>query len=310
MDNTFELDNIHFRYPRSNTEALRGVSLDIPAGCCFGLLGPNGAGKTTLMRILSSDLEPGSGEIRFEGSAFAPIRPEVRLAIGIAPQEIALYSEMSATENLQFWGGMYNIPKAELTDRTRELLNAVGLSERANDRVENYSGGMKRRLNFACALIHRPRVLMLDEPTAGVDPQSRSLLFDLIESVLKQGVTVLYSTHYMEEAERLCNKIAVIDHGGVLACGAHEDLIKTRKLPTKLILQFASPAITAQIYDSKRLAEFGTQSIIDQSIVVLLNRPIPETIAHISDLPYSAIEIERPSLETLFLDLTGRTLRE
>ncbi|MGI8691084.1 MAG: ABC transporter ATP-binding protein [Thermomicrobiales bacterium] len=208
-------------------EAVRGVSLTIRSGEIYGLLGPNGAGKSTTINMLATYLAPTSGAATIAG---LPVTAGARVKriIGVVPQEIALYDDMTAVENMRFFGEIYGITGGALADRITDLLTLVGLNDRRDDKVSEYSGGMKRRLNLAVSVIHRPRFLMLDEPTVGVDPQSREALFELTEKLRDDGMAILYTTHYMEEAERLCNRIAIMDEGQIVAQGTLEDLLTLR----------------------------------------------------------------------------------
>ena len=208
-------------------EAVRGVSLTIRAGEIFGLLGPNGAGKSTTINMLATYLAPTSGTASVAGMPVTA-GARVKRTIGVVPQEIALYDDMTAAENMRFFGEIYGVTGATLATRVTELLTLVGLNERRNDKVSAYSGGMKRRLNLAVSVIHRPRFLMLDEPTVGVDPQSREALFELTERLRDEGLAILYTTHYMEEAERLCDRVAVMDEGRIVAQGTLEELLSLR----------------------------------------------------------------------------------
>ncbi len=208
-----EVRNLRKNYGK--LEALKGISFSIDEGEFDGLLGPNGAGKTTTISIMSSILVPDGGEVSINGKNIYTHSRESKQIIGVVPQEIALYSDFSAMENLIFWGGLYGVPDNELKRRAKELLQMVGLSDRANDKVSSYSGGMKRRINIAAALLHRPKVLFMDEPTVGIDPQSRNLIFEVLEKLHHNGMTIIYTTHYMEEAERFCDCIGIIDHGQI-----------------------------------------------------------------------------------------------
>lgn len=207
-----------------NIESLKGISFNIGKGEIFGLLGPNGAGKSTTVNILNTLLKPDSGEIYIDGLNIFENPDSCKKLMGVVPQEIALYDNMSAYENLLFWGGLYNVPKRELRANAKKILELVGLAGRNNDRIRTFSGGMKRRINIACSLLHNPQILILDEPTAGVDPQNRNHIFDLIERLNQDGMTVIYTTHYMEEAERLCDRIAIIDLGTIKAEGTLDEL--------------------------------------------------------------------------------------
>jgi ABC-2 type transport system ATP-binding protein len=208
-------------------EAVRGVSLTIRSGEIYGLLGPNGAGKSTTINMLATYLAPTSGTATIAGMPVTA-GARVKRIIGVVPQEIALYDDMTAAENMRFFGEIYGIAGSALADRTTDLLTLVGLNERRDDKVSEYSGGMKRRLNLAVSVIHQPRFLMLDEPTVGVDPQSREALFELTEKLRDDGMAILYTTHYMEEAERLCDRIAIMDEGQIVAQGTLEDLLTLR----------------------------------------------------------------------------------
>src|SRR5437660_1081505 len=219
-----EVIDIRKRYGKN--VAVDGVSLSVSAGEMFGLLGPNGAGKTTLISILSGLMDADAGEVRLFGQRFTRSDRELRRLIGIGTQDLSIYPELSARENLRFFGKLYGMDRMVLQARVDELLTAVGLSDRANDRAGTFSGGMKRRLNLAAAVVHRPKLLFLDEPTTGVDPQSRNHIFEQVKALNAVGVTVLYTSHYMEEVEKLCKRIAVLDNGKVLACDTLPNLLR------------------------------------------------------------------------------------
>ena len=210
--------DVHKRY--GPIEALSGVSFDVHAGELFGLLGPNGAGKTTLLSIVSCLLEATSGEVRILGHTASTSDRQLRRSIGIVPQELAVYGELNVRENLNFFGSLYGISGEALSRRVDEVLAAVGLTDRANDRVQHFSGGMKRRLNLGAAIVHQPRLLLLDEPTTGVDPQSRNHIFEEVRRLADQGVAIVYTSHYIEEVQTLCSRVGIIDHGRLIACDA------------------------------------------------------------------------------------------
>ena len=210
-----EVSNLSKIY--GDVQAVDGISFEIQQGEIFGLLGPNGAGKTTTINVLCTYTEPTAGEVTIAGHSVTTEPEAVKRAIGVAPQDIALYPDLNGVENLRFFGRMYDVPKARLEQRIGELLELVGLAEHAHKRVEHYSGGMKRRLNLAVGLLSEPRFLMLDEPTVGVDPQSRNAIFENIQALNRQGLTILYTTHYMEEAELLCDRVAIMDEGQIIA---------------------------------------------------------------------------------------------
>ena len=218
------VSNLSKKY--DSQQALNGINFEIKEGEFFGLLGPNGAGKTTTISIMSTILEPSGGVVKIDGLDVASKSAECKRRIGVVPQEIALYNELSAYQNLLFWGSLYDVPKPELKKRIEEILKLFGLWDRKDDKVKTYSGGMKRRINIASALLHQPKVLFMDEPTVGIDPQSRNLIYEVIEKLHKDGMTIVYTTHYMEEAERFCDRIAIIDNGQIIAQGSLNELKK------------------------------------------------------------------------------------
>ena len=281
--------------------AVDGVSFEVRRGETFGFLGPNGAGKTTTILLLVGALRPDAGEIEIDG-AKDPTRPDVRRGIGIAPQAIALYDALTARENLAFFGSVHGLAGAALEARIAHGLEFAGLADRGGHRVETFSGGMKRRLNIACALVHDPQVLLLDEPTAGVDPQSRLHLMERIERLRDAGRTVLYTTHAMEEAQRLCDRVAILDHGKVLAEGTVPDLVARHGGMSSIEAEFERPPADAAALGG--VAE-GSRVRIDAE------RPL-EVAARLASCgtPLVSLEIRKPSLETVFLALTGRRLRD
>ncbi|MEE4213504.1 MAG: ABC transporter ATP-binding protein [Bacteroidales bacterium] len=222
MDQIIEVKSISKYY--GNIMSLRDISFNIRRGEIFGLLGPNGAGKSTTVNILNTLLKPDSGEIYCDGINIFNKTDHCKMMMGVVPQEIALYENLTAFENLVFWGGLYKVPKSELKENAVEMLELVGLSSRKNDRIKTFSGGMKRRINIACSLLHKPKILVMDEPTSGVDPQNRNHIFNVIENLNREGMTIIYTTHYMEEAERLCDTIAIIDLGTIRAQGTMQEL--------------------------------------------------------------------------------------
>lgn len=207
-----------------NIKALENVSFNIEKGEIFGILGPNGAGKSTIVNILNTLVKPDEGTVIIDGINIKNDGRNIKLFTGVVPQEIALYEELSAYENLMFWGGLYDIPKQELKKNVDKTLGIVDLANRKDDRIKTFSGGMKRRINIACSLLHNPKILILDEPTVGVDPQNRNHIFEVIERLNDEGMTIIYTTHYMEEAERFCDKIAIMDEGRIIAQGTLKEL--------------------------------------------------------------------------------------
>ena len=292
--------------------ALRGISFDILPGELFGLLGPNGAGKTTTISILSTLLPPDEGSITMAGLDLKKNPEGFKKNIGVVPQEIALYNELTAYANLVFWGSLYSVPKAALTSRINQTLQQVGLFDRRNDKVKTYSGGMKRRINIAAALLHRPKILFMDEPTVGIDPQSRNLIFEVVEKLHKEGMTIVYTTHYMEEAERLCDRIAIIDNGQIVGQGTLDELKRSSQSKETIVVTFANLSddlmkkISLEWSDSKRLEDsihFYTMNVRgDLSRVILRCSELGLDVLH--------IDVQKVNLETVFLSLTGKQLRD
>jgi ABC-2 type transport system ATP-binding protein len=281
--------------------AVADVSFEVQRGETFGLLGPNGAGKTTTILMLSGALRPDAGEVFVNGAA-DPTRPEVRCQLGVAPQALALYEPLSARENLTFFGKLYGLAGQRLRERVAWALELAGLGDRSSDRVATYSGGMKRRLNLACALVHDPPVVFLDEPTAGVDPQSRNHLFEVIEGLTAGGGTVLYTTHYMEEAERLCDRVAVMDHGRILAVDTVEGLIARHG---------GQATIEAEL-DAVPPDPCRLPGKLDGRVLRLQTEQPLEEAARLASqgLKFRRFHVEQPNLEMVFLALTGRRLRD
>ena len=266
--------------------ALDGLSLEVRRGEIFGLLGPNGAGKTTTVGLAIGLLAPDEGTVTIAGFG-SPSSPTVRARIGLAPQALALYDGLSGEENVAFFGSVYGLAGARLAERVKAALAFVGLLDRARDRVGTYSGGMKRRLNLAVALVHDPELILLDEPTAGVDPQSRNLIFDNVRRLREAGKTIVYTTHYMEEAERLCDRVGIVDHGRLLALGT---------VPELMAAHGGRPVL---------VAEAG-----GEEIRVEADDPLLELNRLAAGRPVSAFRVERANLEQVFLHLTGRQLRD
>ena len=293
-------------------QALKGVSFEIKAGELFGLLGPNGAGKTTTISILSTLLRPDEGDVTLAGIDLKKDPQECKKTIGVVPQEIALYNELTAHANLVFWGGLYGVPKTELESRIDQLLRKVGLHDRRNDKVKTYSGGMKRRINIAAALLHRPTILFMDEPTVGIDPQSRNLIFDVVENLHKEGMTIVYTTHYMEEAERLCDRIAIIDDGRIVGQGTLDELKRSIQSMETIVVTVTNVSddleqkVAAEWPACKRVGDAfhfqTTNAKNDLSKIILKCSGLGLDILH--------IEIQKVNLETVFLSLTGKQLRD
>jgi ABC-2 type transport system ATP-binding protein len=293
--------------------AVKGVSFDVQAGEIFSLLGPNGAGKSTTISMLSCLLDPTQGDALVMGHSVRREPMAVKASIGVVPQEIALYQDLSARENLNFWGKMYGLRGAALRQRVDEVLEMVGLTDRQKDRVDKYSGGMKRRLNIGIALLHRPEVIIMDEPTVGIDPQSRRNILDGVKAFNRDGMTVLYTTHYMEEAQELSDHIAIMDEGEIIAYGTHDELVKIVGELDRIDLTMNAPSERV-VEDWRATAGVHTVSAEDGTLTLLVNDSnlvLPRLFesANQAGVRITSIEIQEPNLEAVFLHLTGRALR-
>jgi ABC-2 type transport system ATP-binding protein len=294
--------------------AVNHVSFECAEGEIFGLLGPNGAGKTTTISMVAGLLRPDSGGVRIDGLDIAQKPSEVKRRIGVVPQEIALYEDLTAKENLDFWGGVYGMTGSDLSARRDELLRLVDLKDRAGDRVREFSGGMKRRLNLALGLVHRPRLILLDEPTVGIDPQARINILDVVRELVRQGTSVLYTTHYLEEAESLCDRLAIMDHGSVLATGSIDELKRELGEGSLITLTGIEHSETlsgiVERTEGLSLIELGDER------AMLSVAAGAAGIGHALEALYGGglspaqVQIKEPSLEDLFIKLTGRELRD
>lgn len=294
-------------------KALNNISFHITEGDVFGLLGPNGAGKSTTINILSTLLQEDSGEIIVNGLNLRENKDVCKLMIGVVPQEIALYRDLSAYDNLLFWGGLYKIPKASLKAKANEVLALVGLGDRKNEPLKNYSGGMKRRVNIAASILHQPKILLMDEPTVGIDPQSRSYIFEIIQQLNDNGMTIIYTTHYMEEAERMCDKIAIIDSGSIKAIGSMEELRKASATNDTLQIKVShiDPSVIDHLHLSLRV-KADYESRVLEIECENISREITGVLKSIQDtgVIIESIDTQRANLESVFLKLTGKHLRD
>jgi ABC-2 type transport system ATP-binding protein len=311
-DNIIEAQGLVKRY--GDVEAVCGISFAIRRGEIFGFLGPNGAGKTTTISMLSCLLEPSDGTAIVAGHDVVKASQQVKRRIGLVPQELALYPTLSARDNLNFYGRIYGMRGRALRQRVDEALEMVGLAERAGGAVETFSGGMKRRLNIAAGLLHRPEVLFLDEPTVGVDPQSRNAIFEHVERLNAAGMTILYTTHYMEEAERLCHRVAIIDQGRIIALDTPRKLIAD--LGGGIIhLGVANGMAEGLLEQIRALPEVRAVTRLDGKVKVEATRAQEALIRLLelfnrTDTDVTALEVLEPNLETVFLHLTGKRLRD
>jgi ABC-2 type transport system ATP-binding protein len=304
----------HLRKLYGELVAVDDATFTAGAGQIFGLLGPNGAGKSTTIGCISGLLKPGGGVVKVLGHDVVTDGLAARAALGIVPQELALYEELSATENLRYWGAAYGMGGADLKRRVDEVLEVLGLLDRAREPIKKYSGGMKRRLNFGCGIVHRPKVLLLDEPTVGVDPQSRVRLLELVREQARAGACVLYTTHYMEEAQALCDRLAIVDHGKIIAMGTLNEL---RRMMGERDLVRLTGVLDSQKTQAAVADIEGVEVVsVDAEYLILsvegASRRLPALFAALAGAGAEIREttIAQPSLETLFIKLTGRELRE
>ncbi len=298
-----------------SVQAVKGISFVMEKGEIFSLLGPNGAGKTTTLAMLCGLLKPTSGEAILGGYSILRQPFQVKSMIGVIPQDLALYYPLSARQNLTFWGRLQGMDRKQLQMRTDEVLEQVSLLDRANDRVETYSGGMQRRLNVAIGLLHNPAFLLMDEPTVGIDPQSRRGILDLVKDLRSQGITILYTTHYMEEAAEISDRVGIMDHGELIALGTQQELIERIGQQEMLRLHFSDEQILDPLVSRLRSIPgvLSVAALEDQLVLAIPDaaRILPDVITATQQagIPVKAIEIEEPSLEAVFLHLTGRGLR-
>ncbi len=311
-----EADNLRKRF--HDTPALDGVSLSIERGEVFGLLGPNGAGKTTTLRIIAGLLAADSGTLTRDGCPLDPTALDYRRSLGFAPQNIAAYPELTALENLRFFGRLYGLKRSSLARRTAEILDLTGLTPRRHGRIETFSGGMKRRLNFGIALLHEPDLLILDEPTVGVDPQSRAHLIAQTRALRDRGVSVIYASHYMEEVQSVCDRVAIMDQGRVIVCDTLHDLLHRLdaetvvEIPAKAVeaLDAITPVVDRVDRRGDRISLFVRQPESDGASGI--GPAVSRLLALLNErgVPVLSVVTRRPDLEQLFLRLTGRELRD
>lgn len=299
-----------------DVQAVKGISFHIDEGEIFSLLGPNGAGKSTTIAMLSTLYAPTGGDAVIGGHSVTKDPMAVRALIGVVPQEVALYDELTARENLNFWGRMYGMNGGALKKRVDEVLEQIGLSDKANKPVKTFSGGMKRRVNIGAGLLHRPRLLFMDEPTVGIDPQSRRAILDMVKDLNRQGMSVLYTTHYMEEAQELSNRVGIIDHGKMIALGTQKELTAHVGRMETLRLHVGEDANVEALVAALRAAPGILQASAADHVVTLM---IPDAEAALAPavgqanelgVKIRSIDIEEPNLEAVFLQLTGRALRD
>ena len=312
MENAIEAKGLKKFY--KDVKAVNGVDFTIQTGEIFSLLGPNGAGKTTIINLLTGLFPPNAGDALIFGNSIKKEPLKAKALMGVVPQDIALYEDLSARENLMFWGKLYGLRGAQLQTRVDEVLDLIGLRDRQRQRVAKYSGGMKRRVNIGIALLHLPKLIVMDEPTVGIDPQSRRHILDNVLDLNKQGMTVLYTTHYMEEAQELSDHIAIMDQGKIVARGTHAELVQLVGEQDRVELtltQDGGKVLTAW----KKLEGVSKISQEGEKVILLVNDSntvLPELfkIANQNNARIATISIHEPNLETVFLHLTGKALRD
>jgi ABC-2 type transport system ATP-binding protein len=293
--------------------AVDGISFEVRPGELFGFLGPNGAGKTTTISMVAGLLRPDAGAVMVGGHDLWQSPKQAKAVLGLVPQEVALYEEFSAWENLKFWGGLYRVPRTNLKQRIQEVLEKVGLADRAREAVSCFSGGMKRRLNLAIALVHRPRVLLLDEPTVGIDPQSRNAILEFIRELARQGATIILTTHHLEEAEQLCDRIAIMDHGRLLQTGSVAELAKV--VGDREVITLRGGFSASQMRQCLEQSPVSVLSLTDGLATLNFTNAnfglaaLVERVAK-GGIQVADLSVQKPTLESVFLKLTGRELRD
>lgn len=300
-----ELKNVRKIYEKN--VALNQVSFTINDGICFGLIGPNGAGKSTLMKVIAGITRKYEGEISFNGKSIEKSRNEVKKSIGYVPQDLVLENTLTARDNLEFFGGVYGIQRNEIKEKVNKTLQDIGLEDRGDEAVKNYSGGMKRRLNIGCALMHNPQLVIMDEPTVGIDPQSRNYIYSIIKRLKSEGKTVIYSSHYMEEVQNLCEEMVLIDHGNILESGSVNKIIDKHSKPSIYIAGEDIKSEELQQFGKVKKLENGYQIISEDVLMTIesISKYLLSNNKHVSQL-----EIYRMNLEDIFFMLTGKNLRD
>lgn len=314
MSAVVELSNLVKKY--GERTVVDNVSFEIRQGEIFSLLGPNGAGKTTILSMICGVVQPTSGEARIGGYSIVREPMKAKALLGVVPQEIALYDTLSARDNLFFWGRMYGMESARLKRRVEEVLELTGLRDRAKERIKTFSGGMKRRINIAAGLLQEPQILLMDEPTVGIDPQSRRAILDSVKELNAAGLTVLYTTHYMEEAQELSHRVGILDYGRLIALGTQAELTRTVGEHEALYLQLEDGQMLDQLAAELRsLPGVLEASTTDSQVIVIVSEAssaLPPVLARTAGLGFKvrSVEIQEPNLEAVFLSLTGRALRD
>lgn len=306
-----EIRGLHKSF--KETEAVSGIDFYLNEGEILGLLGPNGAGKSTTISMVSSLMKPTKGEIDLKGESILKNPKPLRKILGVVPQDIALYPDLTGYENLKFFGRVYGLKGEELENRIFEILDLVELKDRAKEKVENYSGGMKRRMNIGAALLHKPKILIMDEPTVGIDPQSRHHILETVKKLAKEGMTIIYTSHYMEEVEFVCDRIYIMDAGKIIASGTKDELKKiiATELTIEIKVDLVSDELTSKLIHHPKVKGVSTE---DQTYHLVLesNGSLLGEIFHLAEeqeVSILSVNVKTPSLEDVFLHLTGKGLR-
>jgi len=308
------LKAVNLRKTYGAVRAVDGISFEVERGEVFGLLGPNGAGKSTTISMISTLIRPSGGSILYEGNDILAEPKAIRRKLGVVPQDVALYPTLTGYENLAFWGGLYGLRGSELKKRIGEVAEMIGLNGRLKDRVDKYSGGMKRRLNIGAALLHMPELLIMDEPTVGIDPQSRSHILDTVLELNRRGMTILYTSHYMEEAESLCSRICIMDQGKIIASGTRSELVELIGERTEIVLVL-EPADQEAVEALGAIP--GIESLERQEDRIIIRCENADSIlagviaaVTAAGKHLRSVDVKKPNLETVFLHLTGKALRD
>ncbi len=298
-----------------NIQAVDGINLEIKEGEIVGLLGPNGAGKSTTISMISTLYKPTSGQLFFDGKDIIKEPKWIKPHLGYVPQEIALYDSLSGFENLKYFGGLYGLSGTELKKRISAVSEIIGIDDRLKDKVSQYSGGMKRRINIGVALLHQPKLIIMDEPTVGIDPQSRNHILETVKRLNQEGMTVIYTSHYMEEVEAICKNVYIMDHGKVIAEGTQDALIEQSQSHTSIRLKFDKEAASymSDIKQISHVMAINKESENEISLLVSGNGNSQKEVIHAvmgMDLGLVSFDVTKPNLEQVFLKLTGRGLRD
>lgn len=308
--NKLSIKNIRKQY--GELLAVDDVSFEIKKGEIMGLLGPNGAGKSTTISMISTLFKPDEGDILIDGKSIIDYPKEIQKVLGVVPQEIALYEEFTGYENLKFWGTAYNLSGKKLKDQIEKVSEIIGIKGRLKDKVKEYSGGMKRRINIGAALLHEPEILILDEPTVGIDPQSRNHILEAIKDLNEKGMTVIYTTHYMEEVEAICSTINIMDEGKIIASGTKEELYNILSNKERIDIVF-DELISKDLINALENLSFIEEIIkTDKKLEIITNETIKlsDLIKKLNGSDILSIDIKKPNLESVFLHLTGKELRD